>query len=552
MRKVEHTHAKNKSGFGFRKLLGWIAIFWVVTTALSLLAFVLPDWVFSLFFFGIIGVIGYYVWRMMKKGLKIPFLQGVFPQIEKLFPQISTIIPNNSVKQKQALNLELNRTLNIENPYSGVFISGGAGAGKSKSIIEPLIADCGRKGFTGVIYDFKFPELASYVATAYEDSEIQPYYFSLSDLNRSHRINPIAPELMINESYAREFAYSILVNLNPKISKDPDFWSDNSFALLTATFWYLKKRHPKSCTLPHAMSMITRAKTEALLTTLSQEPECADMIAPIVMAYDMKAEGQLTGAISSLMVSLGKMISKELFYLMSASDFNIDLNNPNSKGILCIGNDPTLASAYSPILGLLLTSVSKILNQQGKEKSVFMVDEFPTVYIPNVEQLPATARSNKVATILACQDIAQMVDKYGREKSDTILSNLGNQFYGRTTSLTTAERVNKMFGKADKLMKTDSNNYDRSIIGDRRKGSGTSYAYQERDLVKVQDVLKLKTGSFYTILSEGKARQGLVSIPMDKRFTKTDILPFRSVDQWDLNQNFERIKSEVEYILGLS
>ncbi|PIJ21403.1 hypothetical protein BVV03_11385, partial [Serratia sp. OSPLW9] len=138
-----------------------------------------------------------------------------------------------------------------------------------------------------------------------------------------------------------------------------------------------------------------------------------------------------------------------------------------------------------------------MLNQQGKEKSLFMLDEFPTVFVPNVEQLPATARSNKVATVLACQDIAQMIDKYGKDKTDTILSNLGNQFYGRTTNPTTAQRVSQIFGKSDKLMETQSDNYDRTLVmGDRRKGSGKSYAYQERDLVKIQDVATLPTGSF--------------------------------------------------------
>src|SRR5690606_33468648 len=167
-----------------------------------------------------------------------------------------------------------------------------------------------------------------------------------------------------------------------------------------------------------------------------------------------------------------KINTEEVYYLTTKSDFSLDLNNPNSRGMLVIGNSPILATTYSPIIGLILTSISKQLNQQGKEKSIFMLDEFPTVYVPNVEQLPATARSNKVATILACQDIAQMVDKYGKEKADTILSNLGNQFYGRTTNPQTAQRVSQIFGKADKLMETHSDSYERTLVlGDKRKGS---------------------------------------------------------------------------------
>lgn len=537
MKKIEHQHAKKGGKFTFRKFLLYMFLFWVGSSALTFLF--ISDSKASNRLVGLlfIGFVCFVIWKLVKKlrGAKIPnSLSNIIP------------VPN----QEQALNLKLNNSVDIENPYAGVFISGGAGAGKSKSIIEPIIYDAGRKGFTGVVYDFKFPELAQYVNTAYQNSNVKPYFINFSDLSRSNRINPIAPELMINDSFAREFAYSILANLNPSMISKPDFWSDNATALLASTFWYLRKRQPKYCTLPHAMSMILQPNLEALLRTLSDEPKCADMIAPILTAFANGADNQLAGVISSLQVSLSKINTEEVYYITSASDFSLSLNDSNSKGILVIGNNPVLASTYSPVIGLILTSISKILNQQEKEKSLFMLDEFPTVFVPNVEQLPATARSNKVATILACQDIAQMIDKYGKEKTDTILSNLGNQFYGRTTNPTTAQRVSQMFGKSDKLMETHSDNYDRTLVmGDRRKGSGKSYAYQERDLVKIQDVATLPTGSFYTILSEGKNRQGLSSIPLNSSFGKTPIAQFNNVTSTDLDAVFDRVKRETELIL---
>ena len=537
MKKIEHQHAKKRGKFTFRKLILYIFLFWVGSSALSLL--LISDSKASNRLVGLlfIGFICFVVWKLVKK------LRGV-----KMPNSLSNVIPPSN--QEQALNLKLNNSVDIENPYAGVFISGGAGAGKSKSIIEPIIYDAGRKGFTGVVYDFKFPELAQYVNTAYKNSNVKPYFINFSDLNRSNRINPIAPELMINDSFAREFAYSILANLNPSMINKPDFWSDNATALLASTFWYLRKRQPQYCTLPHAMSMILQPNLEALLRTLSDEPKCADMIAPILTAFANGADNQLAGVISSLQVSLSKINTEEVYYITSASDFSLSLNDISSKGILVIGNNPILASTYSPVIGLILTSISKMLNQQGKEKSLFMLDEFPTVFVPNVEQLPATARSNKVATVLACQDIAQMIDKYGKDKTDTILSNLGNQFYGRTTNPTTAQRVSQIFGKSDKLMETQSDNYDRTLVmGDRRKGSGKSYAYQERDLVKIQDVATLPTGSFYTILSEGKNRQGLASIPLNSSFGKTPISQFNNVTSTDLDAVFDRIKRETELIL---
>lgn len=213
--------------------------------------------------------------------------------------------------------LSINKEIIVKNPFAGIFISGGAGSGKSKSLIEPLIKESGKKGFTGVVYDFKYPELAQYVNTAYQGSDITKYYFNFQDLTRSNKINPIAPELMTNESFAREFAYTILVNLNPQMISKPDFWTDNATALLTSVFWYLRTKYPSYCTLPHAISMVLQPNVEALLRELSSVPKCADMIAPILTAYYQKADNQLAGVISSLQISLSKINFNEVYYLMS-------------------------------------------------------------------------------------------------------------------------------------------------------------------------------------------------------------------------------------------
>lgn len=516
--------------------------------ALPILFYFGVTYLLNLGFFSLQGIIigGAISIFLAKVGLPL-FLRFLFTfnlsGISKYLPeQVKQIFPTN--KDNQEI-FSLNRETKILNPYAGIFISGGAGSGKSKSIIEPLIKEAGKKEFTGVIYDFKFPELAQYVETAYAESPVSRYYFNFEDLTRSNKINPISPDIMTKESFAREFAYTILVNLNPQMISKPDFWSDNATALLSSVFWFLREKYPSYCTLPHAISMILQPNFEALLRELSSVPKCAEMIAPIMTAYEQGADNQLAGVLSSLQISLGKINFNEVYYLMGESDFNLELNNPDSKGILTIGNNPQLSSTYAPLIGLILTSISKQLNRQGKEKSIFMLDEFPTVYIPNVEQLPATARSNKVATILACQDIAQMTDKYGREKAETILSNLGNQFYGRTPNPQTAKRISDIFGKEEKQVISVS----QPSIFDLGKSASYTHSTRDSDRVKMQDVANLSTGSFYTLLSEGVEKQGISHIPMDIQFNKSEILPFNSFSDRDLEQAYNRISLDVKEVI---
>ena len=494
-------------------------------------------------FYSVFSILkGIIIYFLVFKGIPIIWRFLLKSNLKKHLPtKLQSILPEKKGKSEV---FSINGETQISNPYAGIFISGGAGSGKSKSLIEPLIKEAGKKGYTGVIYDFKFPELAQYVETAYKDSDVARYYFNFEDLTRSNRINPIAPELMTKEAFAREYAYTILVNLNPQMISKPDFWSDNATSLLASTFWYLREKHPNYCTLPHAISMILQPNFEALLRELSSIPKCSDMIAPIMTAYEQGADNQLAGVISSLQVSLSKINSDEIYYLMSASDFSLELNNSDKKGILTIGNNPQLSSTYAPLIGLILTSVSKQLNRQGKEKSVFMIDEFPTVYIPNVEQLPATARSNKVATILACQDIAQLSDKYGKEKTETILSNLGNQFYGRTPNPATAKRVSEIFGREEQIVVSESKK-----VFDWDSDKSTTTSTRETDIVKSQYVANLDTGSFYTILSEGEFRQGISKIKMDNKFLKSEIIPFSTTDEKEIKQAYRRVSLDVTEVI---
>lgn len=542
MKKIEHYQISTKPGKScVFQIIKYLVVFFIGLFALQLilsagLYFEKKSPILT-YLFGI-ALIAIVIWYKFKYK---PSKQSNSKEIAKASQNPNSITLNNSVI--------------IENPYSGIFISGGAGSGKSKSLVEPIIYDAGAKNYTGVVYDFKYPELAKHVVTAYSKSAVEQRYINFTDMNFTDRINPIAPELMKNDSFAREFAYSILANLNPLMISKPDFWSDNSIALLSSIFWFLKVEYPQFCTLPHAISLILNPDLEALLKMLQTNDKSADMIATIVTAHKMGAQNQLSGVISSLQVALSKINTSEIYFVTSESDFSLNVNDSNSKSILVIGNSPMLSESYAPVIGLILTSLSKQLNQEGKEKSIFLIDEFPTVFIPKVEQLPATGRSNKIATVLACQDIAQMVDRYGKDKSDTILSNLGNQFYGRTTNPETAKRVSTLFGKEDKVMQTiNHGNSDSSgiLFKNRTTGnsSGTSYTQQERELVKIQDVAKLETGSFFTILSEGAVKQGKTSIKLSDSAYKGEIPQKRAFTEEQIENNFLRIKSEAREILS--
>lgn len=534
MENIGEKHEGKKGG----SCIGSLFKIWLVFMGVGTFLMLLYNGIFNgdfrslkpLIFFGLLY---YVIVKIIKRNPLLDFVRNKL-KLDFLVPKAK------STKENSIL---LNGSVEIENPYAGIFICGGAGSGKSKSIIEPIIKESGEKDFSGIVYDFKYPELANYVVTAYKNSDVKTYFIDFVNVSKSNRVNPIAPHLMPSKIKAQELAFSVMVNLDDslKTKKGDSFFSQSAVALLTACMWYLRQKHPEYCTLPHAVSMITSPDSNKLIEVLASYTQSAEIISSILTAFNSGAEKQLASQLSSAQLPLDKINTPEIFWVLSDADFDLNLNETDNKGVLTIGNNPSIQDSLSPVIALILTATMKVLNQPNKAKSIFLIDEFPTIYIPNVEQLPATARSNKVSTVLACQDISQIIDGYGRDKSDTILSNLGNQFFGRTTNIQTADRVSKIFGKYDKTKV--------SVSSKSWLDSSKTESTQETDLVKGTDVFQAETGSFYTLLSSGKKRLGLSKISMDETFVKSEIKLNKNVTEENINDNFDKIKEDIKLII---
>jgi hypothetical protein len=438
-------------------------------------------------------------------------------------------------------------TLKLSNLNRGVFVSGGAGSGKSRSIINPIIHRAGEVGLTGVIYDFKFPTLLNEALMSYTGGNVKIYPVNFKDLSRTFRINPIAPAYMENASFADEAARTIVQNMDMKAAQKRDFWLQSGETLLKSVIWFLRKQHPEYCTLPHAVSLILDSEPEQLVKVLQTDREVKGLISGI--ARGLQSENQTAGVFSTISNYLNRLNTPEIFYVMSGDEVPMNLNDPATPGLLVVGSDPNLAETYGPLCGLIISTAIKRMNTQGRLPSTIIIDEAPTILLPKFEQIPATARSNKVATVYAVQDVAQMVASLGEHETEQIISNLGTQFWGRTTSPKAAERITKMFGKFDKTYITDSSGrsmQQQSLNASVSNSQSTSI--QQRDKIEAQEMMRLNVGEFAGIVAEGNADSFFgyfEAVPESGYFLN----PMRDVSFDELNANFDRIKEEAESIL---
>src|SRR5674476_1529700 len=111
-----------------------------------------------------------------------------------------------------------------------------------------------------------------------------------------------------------------------------------------------------------------------------------------------------------------------------------------------MGNNPQKLQVYGAVLSLYISRLIKMVNKKGNLKSSLIFDEFPTIYLNNMDSLIATARSNKVATTLAVQDFSQLKKDYGRDQADVIMNIVGNVISGQVTG-ETAKQLSERFGK---------------------------------------------------------------------------------------------------------
>ena len=215
-------------------------------------------------------------------------------------------------------------------------------------------------------------------------------------------------------------------------------------------------------------------------------------MSPFIDAWQGGAADQLQGQITSAKIPLSRMISPQLYWVMSASKFTLDINNPKEPKILCVGNNPDRQNIYGAALGLYNSRIVKLINKKGMLKSSVIIDELPTIYFKGLDNLIATARSNKVAVCLGFQDFSQLVCDYGDKEAKVVQNTVGNIFSGQVVG-ETAKTLSDRFGKV--LQKRQSMTIN-------RQDTSTSINTQMDSLIPPSHISTLTQGMFVSAVSD--------------------------------------------------
>ena len=389
--------------------------------------------------------------------------------------------------------------INVVNPFRASMVLGTPGSGKSYAIVNNYIKQQIEKGFAMYIYDYKFPDLSeiayNHLLHHLDAYKVKPqfYVINFDDPRKSHRCNPINPAFMTDISDAYESAYTIMLNLNRSwIQKQGDFFVESPIILLAAIIWFLKiYENGKYCTFPHAIEFLNRPYAQ-IFPILTSYDELANYLSPFMDAWEGGAQDQLQGQIASAKIPLSRMISPALYWVMTGDDFSLDINNPNEPKVLVVGNNPDRQNIYSAALGLYNSRIVKLINKKKQLKSSVIIDELPTIYFRGLDNLIATARSNKVAVCLGFQDFSQLTRDYGDKESKVIQNTVGNVFSGQVVG-ETAKTLSERFGKVLQQRQSMTIN---------RNDKSTSISTQLDSLIPASKISNLTQGMFVGAVSD--------------------------------------------------
>lgn len=508
---------------------------------------------------------GMWMSRMFKHNL----MEDVFNVANESFMQETRLMENeysvNLPTKFTYQGKEWDGWINVVNPFRATIVLGTPGSGKLYAVVNNYIKQTIAKGFATYIYDYKFDDLS---VIAYNELlknidkyKVKPsfYVINFDDPRRSHRCNPINPKFMVDISDAYESAYTIMLNLNKTwIQKQGDFFVESPIILLAAIIWYLRiYKDGKYCTFPHTIEFLNKPYAD-IFTILTSYPSLENYLSPFMDAWKGGAQDQLQGQIASAKIPLSRMISPQLYWVMTGDDFTLDLNNPNEPKILCVGNNPDRQNIYSAALGLYNSRIVKLVNKKGQLKSSIIIDELPTIYFRGIDNLIATARSNKVAVCLGFQDYSQLARDYGDKEAKVIQNTVGNIFSGQVVG-ETAKNLSERFGKILQ---------QRQSVSINRQDTSTSINTQLDFLIPASKISNLSQGTFVgsvadnfgeeidqkifhsriivdsaKVSAETKAYKKIPIVNEFKDENGNDIM------QEQIERNYSRIKDEVEQIV---
>jgi len=497
--------------------------------------------------------------NLLSRLLQINMIKDIFNKDNETFPQEERLLENEysiNLPTRYILNGKTrNGWLNIINPFRSTLLSGSAGAGKTYFFIRHVIDQHLKKGFSMLVYDFKYSDLSTMTYNKLlkyaKNYKVKPCLHVISFDEVMHRCNPLEPQGLTDITDATEASRTIMLGLNREwIKKQGDFFVESAISFVTALIWYLRRyENGKYCTLPHTIELMM-IDYRRLFAVLTQQGEIEALINPFVSAWEKEEWGQLEGQIGSAKISMARLVSPKLYYVLSGNDFTLDINNPQAPKIVCLGNNPQKLQTYGAVLSLYVNRILKLVNQKDKLKCSLIFDEYPTLVADLVPTI-TTARSNLVSCTIGIQSIEQVKKEYGSEQANIIAGISGNIISGQVSG-ESAKKLSETFGK---IMQ------ERESLSINSSDTSLSRSVQLDAAIPASKIASLSSGEFVGMVADNpdqkiELKMFHAEIVNDHKAIKLEENAYkplprvRKVSDEEIQENYRQIRADIQDLIS--
>lgn len=489
------------------------------------------------------------------------FSSDIFNRYNESFPQEERWLTGPHILHLKGCyrfrNQTRNSVINLVDIFRGTLIIGVPGSGKTRHVFRPLIQQSLDLGMAAFVYDLKYDDLTRLTYNRLLQANNGPgpkrtfYSINFDNLNRSHRCNPLDPATMEDSSDAGEAARTILYALNRKwIGQQGEFFIDSAINFCTANIWFLRLYEGgRYCTLPHLIELM-QGDFYQLFSVLQSYPELETLMTVFTSALRDNTLNQLQGQVATARIALATLASPRIYYLFSANDFTLDINNPDDPKVVCIGSNPQKQFVYGAVISLVITRMLKMVNRKGGVPAIIPLDEFASVYPHGIHLTVAQARSNKVALMIGIQDVSQLRMEYGRDHADAIFNLPANIISGQVSG-DSARLVSERFGNILQ---------EKHSVSTNSRDNTTSQSLQLDLAVPPSKISNLSSGEFVGVTADTPTQPIQLKgfhcrIPVDNAAIQKEeaawvpLPEVRTVTKEVIEFNFLQIKAESRRII---
>ena len=429
-------------------------------------------------------------------------------------------------------------------------VMGTSGAGKSATLVKPMMYQAITKGKSLIVTDSKGDLYADTGKLAIKYGyDVKVLNLKASELKNSDGCDFLKP-LKDDDIKADIFADTIIRNTEglPNL----DYWAKNELNGLKAFLLYVSTNKTLIKTGKNNLAEVYNLLTSLSLDEMHERFGLLDPDHPAVQAWNIfkqaepKIQGQIINGLGIRLSVLGNRWTK---HIVSADE--IDLTGPMKHKciyyVVISDMDETFKFIATLFFSLLFSEMcdlydhtSQKARKEGKEVNLlpvdFILDEYAnTGAIPAMNQKISTVRSRGIGITIILQDKGQLDSMYDENKANGILNNIPLKMLLRTTDFNTAKYFSDLMGI--QTVRVENRRYDESASTIfHAKGDYTvSEGYGKRQLENPDELINSLDADHFILLIAGfhpiKLRKFLHSKhPMSKECEP--LVPGEHVPEW--------------------